>query len=280
MRFQYAKSNQDWAAQEPAIGQGGLFLGAVANKQQHANKLEFGDAMSGNYVVAGGSKGIGLELVNRLRANADQVVVYSRTTGDLDVSGNVIHHAVDFSSAEIELPDLPETINGIAYCPGSINLRSFRSLKEADFRADMEVNFFGAVRLLQSTMTALKKSGGETPSSVLLFSTVAVGTGMRMHASIAAAKGALEGLARSLAAEWAPNIRVNCIAPALTETPLAEKFFASEESRQAMAAKYPLGRTGSAADQAALAEFLLSDQSGWITGQTIGVDGGMSTLMK
>ena len=236
--------------------------------------------MGGNYVVAGGSKGIGLELVNLLRDDADQVAVYSRTTGELDVSGNVTHHVVDFTEPELNLPELPDTIHGIAYCPGSINLRSFRSLKETDFRSDMEVNFFGAVRLLQSSMNGLKKGGSDAPASVVLFSTVAVATGMQMHASIAAAKGAVEGLARSLAAEWAPKIRVNCIAPALTETSLSEKFFASEESRQAMAAKYPLGRTGSPADQAALAQFLMSSKSGWITGQSFGVDGGMSTLMK
>lgn len=234
--------------------------------------------MSGNFVIAGGSKGIGLELVNRLRQAADQVVVYSRTTGTLDVSDNVIHHAVDFTDAAVELPGLPETIHGIAYCPGSINLRSFRSLKEEDFRVDLEVNLFGAIRFLQACSNGLKKGSNEHPSSVVLFSTVAVGTGMQMHASVAASKGALEGLTRTLAKEWAPRIRVNCIAPALTETPLAERFFATEESRQAMAAKYPLARTGKPDDLAATAVFLLSSHASWITGQTIGVDGGMSTL--
>ena len=98
--------------------------------------------MSENYVIAGGSKGIGLKLVNQLRETADQGVVYSRTIGDLDASGNVAHYPVDFTDASIELPELPETIQGAAYCPGSINLRSFRSLKEDDFRADLEVNLF------------------------------------------------------------------------------------------------------------------------------------------
>ncbi|MEM6499123.1 MAG: SDR family oxidoreductase [Pseudomonadota bacterium] len=234
--------------------------------------------MSGNFVIAGGSKGIGLELVNQLREPAESVTVYSRTQGDLEVSGNVVHHSVDFTQSAVELPNLPDAINGIAYCPGSINLRSFRSLKEDDFRNDLEVNLFGAIRFLQACTNGLKKGGADRPSSVVLFSTVAVATGMQMHASVAASKGALEGVTRTLAREWAPKIRVNCIAPALTETPLAARFFSSEESRQAMAAKYPLGRTGQPGDLAATAKFLLSQDAGWITGQTIGVDGGMSTL--
>ena len=127
-------------------------------------------------------------------------------------------------------------------------------------------------------MSGLKKGASERPSSAVLFSTVAVATGMPQHASVAVSKGALEGLTRTLAREWAPKIRVNCIAPALTETPLAARFFASEETRQAMAAKYPLARTGTPEDLAATARFLLSQDSDWITGQTIAVDGGMSTL--
>ena len=129
-------------------------------------------------------------------------------------------------------------------------------------------------------MPGLKKGAGEQTSSILTFSTVAVGQGMPMHASVAAAKGAIEGLTRSLAADLAPKIRVNCLAPALTETPLASKFFANPESREAMAKKYPLGRTGTTQDLAATARFLLSPEAAWITGQVIGVDGGMSSLRK
>jgi len=234
--------------------------------------------MGGNFIIAGGSKGIGLQLVNQLRPFADRVVVYSRTRDDLDVSGNVRHHAVDFAGDPIELPELPDVIHGLAYCPGTINLRSFRGLKEEDFRSDLEVNFFGAIRCLQACMTGLKKGSAENRSAVVLFSTVAVGTGMPMHASIAAAKGAVEGLAKSLAAEWAPKIRVNCLAPALTETPLAANFFGTEEKRQAMEARHPLGRIGTAAEVASLAKFLLCKESDWITGQTFGIDGGLSTL--
>jgi NAD(P)-dependent dehydrogenase (short-subunit alcohol dehydrogenase family) len=234
--------------------------------------------MSGNFVIAGGSKGIGLELVRLLEPTAARVDVYSRSVDELSVSQTVQHHDCDFTQDQIQLDELPETINGIAYCPGSINLRSFRSLKPDDFRNDLEINLIGAVKFLQACMTGLKKGAGDDPTSVVLFSTVAVGQGLPMHASIAAAKGAIEGLTRSLAAEWAPKIRVNCLAPALTETPLASRFFATPESREAMAAKYPLGRTGLPQDLASIAKFLLSSESSWITGQVIGVDGGMSSV--
>jgi 3-oxoacyl-[acyl-carrier protein] reductase len=149
-----------------------------------------------------------------------------------------------------------------------------------DFTADLQVNLFGAIQFLQACSPGLNRDCEGQPKSVVLFSTVAVGQGLPMHASIAAAKGAVEGLMRSLAAEWAPKIRVNCLAPALTETPLSAKFFATDAAREAMNARYPLGRTGRSEDLAALAEFLLSPAASWITGQTIGVDGGLSTLRK
>jgi len=230
------------------------------------------------FVIAGGSKGIGLELVRRLSEAGGTVHVYSRTVGDLTADDQAIHHACDFGDDEFELSDLPEQIHGVAYCPGTINLRSFRGLKLEDFRYDFEINLMGAVKFLKACMTGLKKGADTEPSSVVLFSTIAVGKGLSMHASIAAAKGAVEGLTRSLAAEWAPRIRVNCVAPALTETPLSENFFSTDEKRAAMAAKYPLGRTGQPSDIAGMAKFLLGPENSWITGQVIGVDGGMSQL--
>lgn len=236
--------------------------------------------MAGNFVVAGGTKGIGLKLVQLLAANAEKVDVYSRELDELTPTSNVEHHPSDFCQGDLVLDDLPETIHGAVYCPGSINLRSFRSLKPADFRADFELNVMGAITFLQQCLSGLKKGAADRPSSVVLFSTVAVAQGMPMHASVAAAKGALEGLARSLAAEWAPAIRVNCVAPALTDTPLATRFFKNDEAREAMAAKYPLARTGTPHDIAATAQFFLSRDAGWITGQVIGVDGGMSAVQK
>ncbi len=231
-----------------------------------------------HYVIAGGSHGIGLELVRQLAGDARQITVYSRTPGECLSADRVVHHSLDFTADEFHLEGLPEAIQGVAYCPGTINLRSFRGLKPRDFREDFEINLVGAVRFLQACLPGLKKGATTTPSSVVLFSTVAVGQGLPMHASVAAAKGAVEGLTRCLAAEWAPDIRVNCVAPALTDTPLAERFFSSDEKRQAMAAKYPLARTGTVFDIASAATFLLRPDSGWISGQVLGVDGGMSTL--
>jgi len=234
--------------------------------------------MSGNFVIAGGSKGIGLELVKQLEPTADRIDVYSRSVDELIETDKIFHHVCDFTNDEILLSDLPDAIQGVAYCPGSINLRSFRGLKVSDFRMDYEVNLIGAVKFLQACFGGLKKGSADASASAILFSTIAATQGLPMHASIAAAKGAVEGLTRSLAAEWAPKIRVNCLAPALTNTPLASKFFATEESRVAMAAKYPLGRTGEPSDLAAAAKFLLSPESAWVTGQVLNIDGGMSTL--
>ena len=230
----------------------------------------------GNIVIAGGSKGIGLELVKLLEPRAERIDVWSRTAGELPASGKVRHAVCDFADPNAALPELPEEIQGAVYCPGTINLRSFRSLQVADFRQDLEVNLIGAIRFLQACQPRLKGRDGE-PASVVLFSTVAVGQGMPMHASVAASKGAIEGLMRSLAAEWAPKIRVNAIAPALTDTPLASKLLSTPEKREAMATRYPLKRIGTAEELARAAMFLVSSESNWVTGQVLGVDGGMST---
>ena len=233
--------------------------------------------MAGTYVIAGGSHGIGLEIVRTLAPTAERIDVWSRTGGDLPSAATIRHLPCDFADPAGPLPDLPEEIHGAVYCPGSITLRSFRSLQPADFRQDLELNLLGAVRFLQACQPRLKGPDGGT-ASVVLFSTVAVAQGMPMHASVAAAKAAVEGLMRSLAAEWAPKIRVNAIAPALIDTPLAARLLSSPDKREALAARYPLKRIGEPADVASLARFLLSAESGWMTGQVFGVDGGMSTL--
>lgn len=228
-----------------------------------------------NYVVVGGSKGIGLEIVKRLAKLEHNVTALSRSNDQLSNLDCVTHIPLDVTQDDITPDMLPNSINGVAYCPGSLNLRSFRSLKPEIYREDFEVNVMGAVKSISASLKALKAA---SPASVLLFSTVAVAQGMPMHASIAVSKGAIEGLTRTLAAELAPEVCVNCIAPALTDTPLTERFFADETKAANFAAKYPLGRTGTPSDMASLAQFLLTPESSWITGQVIGVDGGMSTL--
>ncbi len=228
-----------------------------------------------NYVIVGGSHGIGFGLVQRLSEAGHSATVLSRTNEKLAGLKGVNHVTVDVTTDEISTDWLPDSIDGLAYCPGSINLRSFRGLKPEVFREDFELNVVGAVKCLQAALSGLKAAPS---SSVLMFSTVAVRQGMTMHASVATAKGAIEGLTRSLAAELAPKVRVNCIAPALTNTPLAERFFANEEKAASMGQMYPLKRTGTTDDIASIGAFLLSDQATWITGQVIGVDGGLSAV--
>lgn len=228
-----------------------------------------------SYLIVGGSSGIGLELVKKLSADGNQILVISRNGGGLDGLAGVTHLPKNITGDELLESELPASLDGVVYCPGSINLKPFRSLKPEAFLEDFQINVLGAVKVLQAAQKALKAA--ENPS-VVLFSTVAVGQGMPFHASIAAAKGAVEGLTRSLAAEWAPSIRVNCIAPSLTDTPLAARLLASDEKKEAAGARHPLKRVGTASEVAALAHFLLSENSRWMTGQVIGLDGGMSSL--
>ncbi|MEL7022056.1 MAG: SDR family oxidoreductase [Bacteroidota bacterium] len=214
-------------------------------------------------------------MTEQLAAQAANVWVLSRHPHDLSLGDQVTHQSVDILEDDLSHISLPATIDGLVYCPGSINLKMFRSLKVTDFRKDLEINVLGAVKAIQAALRPMKKAGG---ASVVLFSTVAVAQGMPFHASVAAAKGAIEGLTRSLAAELAPKVRVNCIAPSLTDTPMAANLLSSDDKKEASNKRHPMRRYGQPSDIANMATFLLSEQSSWVTGQVIGVDGGMSTL--
>jgi NAD(P)-dependent dehydrogenase (short-subunit alcohol dehydrogenase family) len=229
-----------------------------------------------NIFIVGGSSGIGLELVKILGVDHYEIYVGSRTNSTLLDLPQVHHLALDINAESFDLEDLPERLHGLVYCPGTIVLKPFQRLSIDDFLNDFNVNLLGAVKVIQGCLKRLKKS--PDGASIVLFSTVAVKTGMAFHASVASAKAAVEGLTRSLAAEFAPRIRVNAIAPSLTDTPLAENLIANEDKRKASADRHPLKRIGFPRDIAQLAAHLLSDSGSWMSGQIIHVDGGMSAL--
>jgi len=234
-----------------------------------------GDFSGKNFLIIGGSSGIGLKLSRELIDKGAGIEVWSRSRPEELSELNLKHTVVDITS-DIGDVQFSENLDGLVYCPGTISLGQFKRLTLEQFRTDFEVNFLGAVRVIQHVEKALKKGNG---ASIVLFSTVAVQTGMMFHTSIAAAKGAVEGFVRSLAAEYAPaHIRVNAIAPSITDTPLSAKMLERDKQRQASAERHPLGRIGDTSDMASGAMFLLSSDSDWITGQILHIDGGISAL--
>lgn len=227
-------------------------------------------------LIAGGNSGIGLETVRLLAATpGTRVVCAVRHSDPLSGLPGVETLPFDATDPEPALDALPPVIHGFAYFPGTITLKPFHRLTDEDYLRDFQINFLGAVRLLRHSLPALKKADR---AAVLLFSSVAASVGMPYHASIAAAKGAVEAFARSLAAELAPRIRVNVIAPSLTDTPLAGSLLGSEEKTEAARQRHPLKQVGQPADLAAAACFLLSDEARFLTGQVIPIDGGLSSL--
>ena len=224
-----------------------------------------------NILLIGGSYGIGLAIATQLQ-NEARIFIASRTSEGLQEL-NASHITFDALRDTLDLSQLPASIDGLVYCPGTINLRPFQSLKIETFESDMQLNFFSMVKVVKQLLPLLSAK-----ASIVLFSSIAVGTGMPFHTSVAASKGAIEGFGRALAAELAPKVRVNTIAPSLTNTPLADKFLNNESKQEKSAARNPLQRFGQPQDIAQLAVFLLSDNASWITGQVLHVDGGMSTL--
>lgn len=229
--------------------------------------------MKKNILLIGGSHGIGLTLAKQLHEKHN-LFIASRTSDDL-ADLDVTHIKYDVESDELDTESLPGQLDGFVYCPGSIDLKPFKMLSVETFEKDLQLNFIGLVKSLKSVLDWLKKSD---QASLVFFSTVAVKVGMPFHTSVAAAKGAIEGFAKALAAEYTPSFRVNVIAPSLTDTPLAERLLGSEKKREKMDERHPLKRVGTAEDIANVARFLLSDESSWVTGQVFGIDGGMSTL--
>lgn len=229
--------------------------------------------MKKNILLIGGSTGIGRKIAEQL-SGEHNVIVASRNPGDL-ADNSIQHLEFDVTKDNVEELDLPDSLDGLVYCPGSINLKPFKMLKPEDFEQELNLNFLCLVKVVHALLPQLKNA--EKPS-LIFFSTVAVKVGMPFHTSVAAAKGAIEGFARSLAAEYAPSFRVNVLAPSLTDTPLAEKLLSSESKKEKMEQRHPLKRIGKPEDIAKAASFLLGDESSWITGQVIGVDGGLSTI--
>lgn len=226
------------------------------------------------YIIIGASSGIGLQLAKTLADKGD-TVIGTYNSHPLENSENITYHSLNVTAGELDLSFFPEVIDGIIYCPGSINLKPFGRIKIEDFLSDFNLQVGGLIKVLQYAFPALKKS---EYASVVIFSTVAVQLGLPFHSQVSASKGAIEGLTKALSAEWAPSIRVNCIAPSLTDTPLAANLLNTDEKKAANALRHPLKKIGTASDIANMAAFLLSENAAWITGQIIHVDGGMSTI--
>lgn len=226
-----------------------------------------------NILIIGGNSGIGEQLVRRLSEKGANIYAANRS-GFSSLPPGIHIQEIDVKSVDFTL-NLPDELHGLVYCPGSINLKPFDRLTLEAFAEDMSINFYGAVKVLKQALPVLRKSEG---ASVVGFSTVAVNTGLPFHASVSAAKGALEGLFRSLAAEYAPKVRFNIIAPSLTDTPMAKGLLGSDRKKEASAERHPLKSVGEAGQIAAMAELLLSDDGAWISGQTMHIDGGMSNL--
>ena len=235
--------------------------------------------MSEKYLIFGATGSIGSSLAEQLKDSGQDVHLVARNESELDQISKRLecsHTVVDVLEEgfiEKVKSDISE-INGLAYCVGSIDLKPFRMVNDQDFQKCMKLNLYSAVEAIKGYQESLKKNQG----SIVMFSTVAAQRGFSNHAIIASTKAAVEGLTVSLAAEFAPNIRVNCVAPSLTKSKIAEPMLKNMAIAEGIAKAHPLKRLGEGKDSAALAKFLLTKDSSWVTGQIIAVDGGRSKL--
>jgi NAD(P)-dependent dehydrogenase (short-subunit alcohol dehydrogenase family) len=228
----------------------------------------------GTYLVVGGSSGIGKQIAEDLATLGHQVHATFHHHA-IKSEGSLSYHPLNVLDEKITLDFLSGPLDGVVYSPGAISLRPFARISAPDFQHDYQLQVVGAVKVIQAALPFLKEAA---QPSIVLFSTIAVQMGLPFHTLVASSKGAVEGFTKSLAAEFAPQIRVNCIAPSLTNTPLAASLLNSEQKIEANAQRHPLKRIGSVNDIANMATFLLSEKASWMTGQILHVDGGMSSI--
>src|SRR5210317_693297 len=225
--------------------------------------------MQKNILVIGGNSLIGQEVIKLSNSEGDNVIATSRSTIDLPLKNFI---QLDPNEDLSGLDALPDSIDALLYCPGSISLKSIQRMDISDIREDFRINVEGAFNIIKKVLPNLKKDNG---ASVVFISSVAANSGMTFHSSIATSKAALEGFARSLASELAPRVAINCVAPSLTNTPMAEHLLDNEKKLQSSQERHPLNAIG---DPAKVIYNLFSAKEDWITGQTISIDGGLSSL--
>ena len=232
-------------------------------------------------LILGATGSIGSSLAKKLVESGDQVHLVGREEASLSSLASELNSSfttcdvIEENFCEKILNDLKdEPIDGLAFCIGSIDLKPLKLTKKSDFMKSFNLNLVSATEVIRSLADNLKKNKG----SIVLFSTVAVRQGFPNHAIVSSAKGAIEGLTLALAAEFAPNVRVNCIAPSLTNSKMSNFLLKNEKVAEGIAKMHPLKRIGEGSDTASVARFLLTKESSWITGQIVGVDGGRSSV--